>query len=150
MSFFKKNSSDPVQENSSEGIAISSIIGNGMNVVGDVAFTGKLRLDGQIKGNIKGEYLILGETGIVTGDIESETCSLQGTVNGNIKSRNMNVIKGCRIEGNVSTVNLTVEKGAAINGEVKVDEKDLRLVKNAPQSTTEKETTKPIAKASGQ
>nr|MBF0223358.1 polymer-forming cytoskeletal protein [Desulfobulbaceae bacterium] len=150
MSFFKKNPSEQSQENSSENIAISSIIGNGMNVVGDVNFTGKLRLDGQVKGNIKGEYLILGETGVVTGDIESETCSLQGTVNGNINSRNMNVIKGCRIEGNVSTVNLTVEKGASINGEVKVDEKDLRLVKNVLPSNNEKITTKPLSKASSQ
>ena len=150
MSFFNKNTSSDDQDNQSGKIAITSIIGDGMTIIGDVSFTGKLRLDGQIKGNIKGEYLILGESGQITGDIEAETCALQGTIHGDIKARNMNVIKGCRIDGKVTTVNLSVESGAAINGEVKVDEKDLRLIKNDTQSTFEKDTKPTIKKASGQ
>jgi cytoskeletal protein CcmA (bactofilin family) len=150
MSFFKKETSENVHSNKSDNIAISSIIGNDMSIVGDVTFTGKLRLDGQVKGNIQGEYLILGETGEVNGNIETDTCNLQGTLNGNIKSRNMNVIKGCRIEGNVTTVNLSVEKGATLNGEVKVDEKDLRLVKIATPTKTDTEPVKPVAKAHNQ
>jgi len=150
MSLFKKNTPTDNQHSQAEKIAISSIIGNDMSIVGDVTFTGKLRLDGQVKGNIQGEYLILGETGEVNGNIETDTCSLQGTLNGNIKSRNMNVIKGCRIDGNVTTVNLSVEKGAALNGEVKVDEKDLRLVKNDSQTAKADSETKPVAKSQNQ
>ena len=150
MSFFKKIQPKDHEGNQSDNLAISSIIGKDMNIVGDITFTGKLRLDGQIKGSIKGEYLILGKPGQVTGDIEAETCTLQGTVNGNIKVRNMDVIKGCRIDGSVTAVNLCVESGAAINGEVKVDEKDLRLVKNDIPPKTENETVKTAKKAGNQ
>jgi len=108
---------------------ISSIIGAGMTITGDLSFSGKLKLEGGIKGDVQGEYLIVGKTGIVTGDIHTETCICQGRVVGNIKSRNLSVIKGCRIEGNVETVNLAVESGASLIGEVKVDDKDLRLIK---------------------
>lgn len=147
MGIFTKKSSEEAVSTSAEKVAISSIIGNGMTILGDLSFAGKLRLDGKVKGNIKGEHLILGETGEVTGDIDTESCSLQGKVNGNIKARNMNVIKGCRIEGNVSAVNLSVESGAALNGEIKVDEKDLRLLKKSTQSKIESHAGKPVENA---
>ncbi len=108
--------------------AINSIIGQGLNIVGDLSFSGKLKLDGTIKGNVKGEYLVIGKTGAVTGDVYIDTCICQGKVYGNIKSKDLTVVKGCRIEGNVETVNLAVESGASLIGEVKVDDKDLRLI----------------------
>ncbi len=108
--------------------AINSIIGQGLNIVGDLSFSGKLKLDGTIKGNVKGEYIVIGKTGVVTGDVNIETCICQGKVYGNINSKDLTVVKGCRIEGNVETVNLAVESGASLIGEVKVDDKDLRLI----------------------
>ncbi|HFQ82150.1 MAG TPA: polymer-forming cytoskeletal protein [Desulfobacterales bacterium] len=114
--------------------AINSIIGRGLSIVGDLSFSGKLKLDGTIKGNVKGEYLVIGKTGGVTGDVDAETCICQGKVRGNIKSKDLTVVKGCRIEGNVETVNLAVESGASLVGEVKVDDKDLRLIKTGSVS----------------
>lgn len=113
----------------SDKVPISSIVGTGMSFTGELSFTGKLRLDGKIDGNVSGEHLILGETGSITGDIDIETFTCQGRVSGNIKARNLNVVKGCRIDGNVEAVNLLVEGGASLNGEVRVETSDLRLVK---------------------
>ncbi len=121
---------------------ISSIVGDGMTITGDLSFSGKLKLDGDVKGDVKGEYLIVGKTGVVTGDIHTETCICQGRVVGNIKSRNLSVIRGCRIEGNVETINLAVESGASLIGEVKVDDKDLRLIKKDTASTPHKKLAK--------
>lgn len=136
MSFFKKNDTGNT-ESSAEGIAITSIIGKGLIFTGNLSFSGKMRLDGKVKGNIKGEHLILGESGSITGDVETDTCTCQGRVVGNIKSKDLTVTKGCRIDGNVETVNLSVESGASLNGEVKVDAKDLRLVKGTPHKQAE-------------
>ncbi len=118
-----------------KNVAISSIIGTGMTFNGDVTFTGKLRLDGTIEGNVKGEHLILGETGSITGDVNIDSFTCQGKVRGNINARNLNVVKGCRIDGNVEAVNLLVEGGASLNGEVKVETNDLRLVKGKNKTT---------------
>ncbi len=138
MGFFNKDKNDPVKQIDSDNIAISSIIGNGLSFTGNLSFTGKLRLDGKIHGNVKGEFLIIGELGSITGDIDIESCTCQGKVCGNIKARDLNVIKGCRIDGNVETINLTVQSGAALNGEVKVDAVDLRLVKGSTPPIEEK------------
>jgi cytoskeletal protein CcmA (bactofilin family) len=139
MSFFKKKESDAEPSLGGNNVAISSIIGTGMHFVGDISFTGKLRLDGTIEGNVKGEHLILGPTGTITGDIDIDSFICQGRVRGNISARNLNVVKGCRIDGNIEVVNLLVEGGASLNGEVKVETNDLRLVKGKVMNTPDKQ-----------
>lgn len=144
--FFKKSSDDPASSLGTDNVAISSIIGKGLTFTGNLSFTGKLRLDGKINGNVKGEFLIIGESGSVTGDIDIETCTCQGRVCGNIKAKDLNVVKGCRIDGNVETISLTVQSGAALNGEVKVDAVDLRLVKGGTPQAQQEETIEPKPK----
>ncbi len=126
MGLFSKTSS---HKHKTAQMTISSIIGQGMVITGDLTFSGKLKLEGDINGNIQGEHLVIGKTGVITGDVHTESCTCQGKIFGNIKSKDLTVIKGCRIEGNVETVNFAVESGASLIGEVKVDDKDLRLLK---------------------
>ena len=52
MNFFKKTDTEQHGDTTVKNVAISSIIGNGMKVNGDVTFSGKLRLDGEVEGNI--------------------------------------------------------------------------------------------------
>lgn len=145
MSFFKKNDDNPSVDFDNDNVVISSIIGTGMSFNGNISFSGKLRLDGIIEGNIKGDHLILGETGSITGDVDIETFTCQGKVRGNINARNLNVVKGCRIDGNVMAVNLLVEGGASLNGEVKVETNDLRLVVKG--KAVEEKKNEPVAQS---
>jgi cytoskeletal protein CcmA (bactofilin family) len=108
--------------------AITSIIGKNMQLVGDISFKGRLRLDGMAEGNIKGEYLILGEEGMVTGDVACDVFVCSGKVEGNVNVKKLHVIKGGVISGKVETLDLTVESGAFLNGEVKSKTQELRLV----------------------
>jgi len=145
MSFLKKKDNNPEVNLDDNNVAISSIIGKGMNFTGNVDFTGKLRLDGSIEGNVKGDHLIMGETGRITGDVDIETFICQGRVQGNIKACNLNVVKGCRIDGNVEAVNLLVEGGASLNGEVKVETSDLRLLKGGAPAEEDEEVAEQAA-----
>ena len=129
MNFFSKDKAESAGRNDKE--MTTSIIGREMILVGDVCFKGKLRLDGKIKGNIKGDYLIVGGSGNVVGDIEVAQCTCQGRVEGNINVKKLHVIKDGTITGKVETNDLSVESGAILNGEVKSRTKDLRLVPGA-------------------
>jgi len=115
---------------------VTSIVGEDMQLVGDISFKGKLRLDGKAEGNIQGDYLILGETGMVIGDIVANTFVCSGKVNGNVNVKKLHVIKSGNITGKVETSDLSVESGATLNGEIKSRTKDLRLV---PGSSIPKE-----------
>ena len=126
MSFFKKDPTENLEQENKE--LATSIISKEMTMVGDICFRGKLRMDGKINGNIRGDYLILGETGNITGDVEVANFTCQGQVDGNINVKKLHVIKDGIINGKVEASDLSVESGAALNGEIKSRTKDLRLV----------------------
>lgn len=117
--------------------AITSIIGKEMQLAGDVNFKGRLRLDGSADGNISGEYLILGEEGMITGDVACEVFVCSGRVEGNVNVKKLHVVKGGIITGKVETLDLAVESGAFLNGEVKSRTQELRLVPGSPISQEE-------------
>lgn len=113
-------SENPEQEMKKvEGEAISSIIDKSMTVTGEISFKGKARIDGTINGNIKGEHLILSESGKITGDITVSSFNCYGSLEGNIKADMLTARKNCSIHGKLEAVSLTVEPGAAIQGEIK-------------------------------
>lgn len=128
---FKKN--DSVEKNKD---LVTSIIGKDMHILGDITFKGKMRLDGKAEGNVRGEFLILGETGSIVGDIAAAVFVCSGRVDGNVNVKTLHVIKGGTINGTVETSDMSVESGAILNGEVKSRSKDIRLV---PGSSIPKE-----------
>lgn len=132
MVFWKKNDDDDGGENA----AITSVIGQDMQLVGDVSFKGKLRLDGRVKGNVRGDYLIMGESGVVVGDVLVNNFVCSGRVEGNVNVKKLHISASGAIDGKVEATDLTVESGAAISGEVKSRSKELRLV---PGSSIPKE-----------
>jgi cytoskeletal protein CcmA (bactofilin family) len=116
--------------------AISSIIDEGMSVAGDVSFKGKARVDGKIEGNVRGEYLILGECGIIIGDLDVEVVICQGRVDGNIKAKKLHAQQAAKISGSLDVVDLTVDSGASLSGDIKAHSKDLRVVEGTAPSTS--------------
>ncbi len=99
--------------------AISSILSKDMRITGDIQFKGKTRIDGHVDGNIKGEYLVLSETGKVVGDVEVDSLVCHGTIEGNINSKLVSAHATAAIYGMLVASNLTVESGASLNGEIK-------------------------------
>lgn len=116
--------------------AITSIIGQDMQTVGDISFKGKLRLDGRVKGNIRGDYLVMGENGVVVGDVLVNTFVCSGRVEGNVNVKKFQVSTSGVVNGKVEATDLAVESGAALSGEIKSRSKELRLV---PGSSIPKE-----------
>lgn len=127
--FFRKDENAVLDGLSKE--AVTSIVGQEMQMVGDISFRGKLRIDGKAEGNIQGDYLILGDSGIIVGDIMVNTFVCAGRVQGNVSVKTLQVIKSGTINGKVETTDLAVESGAALNGEIKSRAKELRLMPGA-------------------
>ena len=121
--------------------AISSIIDKSMTITGEISFKGKARIDGVIIGNIKGEHLILSESGKIEGDIAVSSFNCYGTLQGNIKADILTARKDCSIQGKLEAGSLTVEPGAALQGEIKASAKSLKQVADKPA------TEKPAPKA---
>lgn len=100
------------------GDVISSVISTDMKITGEIAFKGKARIDGFVDGNIKGDSLVLSESGKVKGDLELATLVCHGSIEGNVKAQQVTAHASSSITGNLVATSLTVESGAKLQGEV--------------------------------
>ncbi len=98
--------------------AISCIISKEMHITGEISFKGKARIDGAVIGNIKGEYLVLSETGRVNGNLELGALICHGTIEGDVDARLVTAHSTASIKGKLTSTNLTVEPGASLEGEI--------------------------------
>lgn len=143
MGLFNQKDDFEQESQKAEKEVISSIIDANMVMKGELIFKGKARIDGSIEGNIKGEHLILSESGKVTGDIQVATFVCHGTLEGNVKASLITARKSCHIQGRIEGNSLTVEPGAALNGEMKISSRELHLVNDKePQSNDAKQVAK--------
>ncbi|RUM43854.1 MAG: polymer-forming cytoskeletal protein [Desulfocapsa sp.] len=142
MGIFNQNQKDTFEQQSQQADkeVISSIIDANMVMKGELVFAGKARVDGTVEGNIKGEHLILSESGKIVGDIQVKTFVCHGALEGNIKANLVTARKNSSIHGRIESNSLTVEPGAGLDGEMKVTCNDLHLVneKNATDSSSTK------------
>jgi len=71
-------------------VAITTLIDKGIVISGDTTYTGGIRIDGKIKGNLKvhgkeDSLLIMGDGSKIVGDVEVEKAIINGEINGNVK-----------------------------------------------------------------
>ena len=118
MALFRKKNFFSDSANGGSGEVITSILGKDLLVRGDLHFQGKARLDGTVEGNIRGEHLVLSESGRVQGDLELVSLICHGTVEGNIRAQQVTAHSTASVHGNLTAESITVEQGARLNGEI--------------------------------
>jgi cytoskeletal protein CcmA (bactofilin family) len=95
-----------------------NIIGSETKLHGDLESEGDIRVDGMIEGHVTvRQRLVLGEDGIIKGDIEANEAIIAGLLQGNIRVEQMLILRpSSRIEGDISTDKIVIESGAQFNG----------------------------------
>lgn len=96
----------------------STLIGAGTVITGDLESNGDIRIDGTLKGNLIGKAkIIVGEKGVVEGNIEGLQADIMGQVIGNIKMQELLFLHGnTEVHGDIYTGKLQVEPTAVFNG----------------------------------
>ncbi len=102
--------------------AIETLIGPEVEFKGDIDFSGGLRIDGKVKGNITAREsanstLILGEHAEVRGKITAPHIIVNGTINGDVHcTARIELQSSARINGDVYYRLMGIACGAAIAG----------------------------------
>jgi cytoskeletal protein CcmA (bactofilin family) len=101
---------------------IDSLIGAGTVVSGDVTFSGGLRIDGRVQGNVvaaNGEpsTLVISEQAKIDGEIRVSHMVINGTVNGPLVANDyLELQPKARIVGDVTYKTLEMHVGAVVQG----------------------------------
>jgi cytoskeletal protein CcmA (bactofilin family) len=101
---------------------IDSLIGAGTTVRGDVVFTGGLRIDGNVEGNVatadgQTGTLVVSEQARIDGRVSVSHVVVNGTVRGPIVARDYLELQGkARVEGDVTYRTLEMQLGAVVEG----------------------------------
>lgn len=95
-----------------------NIITNGTVIKGDITASGDFRLDGTLEGNIQlNGKLVVGDTGIVNGNILCMNANIIGTVNGNLSVKELlSLHSTARVKGDILINKLSIEPGAVFTG----------------------------------
>ncbi len=104
---------------------IKSLIAEGSQIDGNMAFTEGLRIDGLVIGNVKAStdeasILVISESAKVTGEVVADHIIINGTVKGPVHARQMLELQPkARIEGDVQYAALEMHQGALIAGQLR-------------------------------
>ncbi len=103
---------------------IDTLIGAGTRIDGNVQFSGGLRVDGKINGNISAapdqpSTLVLSETAEVKGEINVSHVVTNGLITGPVRaSEYLELLGKARIIGDVQYRTMEVHLGATISGKL--------------------------------
>ena len=116
--------------------SFDSIIGEKAEVVGDLAFAGRIRVAGRVTGNVlapeqAGSTLLVGERGEVEGHVIVPHVIVKGRVRGtSAAKRRLELTENARVDGDVHYGQISMALGAAVNGSL-IFEQDARSAGSA-------------------
>jgi cytoskeletal protein CcmA (bactofilin family) len=101
---------------------IDSLIGAGTRVEGNISFSGGLRVDGEVKGNVRVDEnktgtLVLSEQARIEGEVNVSHVVINGTVEGPVHaSEFIELQPSARVTGDVHYSKLEMHLGAVVQG----------------------------------
>lgn len=103
---------------------LSSLIADNVEIVGDVIFSGGLRVDGCIKGNVINKdderaLLVLSDQGRIEGSVKTHDAVVNGTIVGDLTVDHfLELQANARVTGNITYRTLQMDCGASVDGKL--------------------------------
>ena len=99
------------------------VIGRGITIRGNLSGGEPLIIEGMVEGTITlDNHLTVESTGKLVADLDVETLTVRGEVDGNINAKETVAIKaGARVVGNILAPRVVIEDGAVFKGSVEMD-----------------------------
>ena len=118
----------------------TSLIGEGLNIEGDMVCKGSIEVAGIMNGNIKSANLKVLETGSIIGSVAAEKFEAFGFIEGEIYADDIVIGKTATIKGDVFfKENLKIDEGADVDGYIK-------RVNQGKSATTQPKQSQKVAK----
>jgi len=108
---------------------LESFIGMNSSFKGDIETKGTLRIDGLMEGNVKADWIILGEKASVKGDLSARGIIIGGRVEGNLLAKEIVEIKSKgQVSGDIHSSKLTIVEGGLFDGRSSMSKEESKIV----------------------
>lgn len=108
---------------------LESIIGAESHFKGEIETKGTIRVDGGVEGNIKADWVVIGETAMIRGDVEARGIIVGGRVEGNLRGKEIVELKNKgNVSGEIFSNKLTVAEGAVFEGKSFMKREEQKVV----------------------
>ena len=97
--------------------ALTMMIGAESSLRGELQSKGTVRIDGTFDGTIQADWVILGESGLIRGDILSRGTIVGGKLEGSVRcSETVQITPKGQVHGDIYTPKLSVAEGGIFDG----------------------------------
>jgi cytoskeletal protein CcmA (bactofilin family) len=100
----------------------ASVIGTDLTILGEkitIISQNRLQIDGDIRGDVTGKQVVIGEDGSVIGTVCAEQIEVRGGVRGAIKAQSVTLHPTSVVEGDIFHQTLAISEGAQFDGRVR-------------------------------
>lgn len=100
----------------------SSVIGTDLTIVGEkitIISKHQLQIDGDVRGDVNGVAVVIGEEGSVIGTVSAETVEVRGGIKGAVRGKTVTLHSTADVEGDLLHENLAIMEGAKFDGRVR-------------------------------
>lgn len=101
-----------------EATDVVSVIGPGMEIVGNIKSEGTVRVEGRVEGSVTAaKSVVVGREGVVDGDIVTQDVVVSGKVVGTISGESrVELQETCRVEGDIRSRRIKLDEGGRVEG----------------------------------
>jgi len=97
---------------------LETVLGADSTVKGEMVVRGTVRIDGNLEGDIRADWVIVGETGRIRGNVKARAIVVGGRVDGNIEGSEIIELKDkAQVIGEICTLKLSISEGALFEGQ---------------------------------
>jgi cytoskeletal protein CcmA (bactofilin family) len=96
---------------------IPSVIATDVTVVGTLASSGDVTVEGSVRGRIQATGCVtISEKGKLVGDLEARHVTIRGRIEGNVQADKVTLFAACNVKGDIVHGRLAIEDGARFEG----------------------------------
>ena len=105
----------PSRRTSSDS-AITSVIGAGVVIIGELESSTVIQIEGRIEGDVKGHIVKIGSMAVIKGSVGGDNVEVAGKIDGTIAAQNVTLLKGARVDGEIIYASLEFGPEARFEG----------------------------------
>jgi cytoskeletal protein CcmA (bactofilin family) len=124
----------------------STVIGEGLRIIGNVSADGAVQVNGEIEGNLDCTSITVSPKAIIKGRVKARSVMVNGKVDGPIVGEDVVLKSKAFVTGDIQARSLSIERGAHFEGRsLHPDATNVRLVET-PALNGHGERVKPAVK----